>query len=101
MSSVFGDAMSEVNQHRFALPPTGTWASGLAAAVDSQSFQSAVMRALQLRPIYREVFILCEIKGYSIPEAAAILCISEAVVTRRLRRARGEMCGGEANSAAS
>jgi DNA-directed RNA polymerase specialized sigma24 family protein len=49
------------------------------------------MQALQLRRIYREVFILCDLKGYSHAEAAAILGITEDFVARRLQRARGQM----------
>jgi len=56
-----------------------------------ETFQALVMQALQLRRIYREVYILCDIKGYSAAEAAQLLSISEDAVGRRLRRARGQM----------
>ena len=49
------------------------------------------MQALQLRRSHREVFILCDIRGYSVSEAASILEISEETVVRRLARARDEM----------
>jgi DNA-directed RNA polymerase specialized sigma24 family protein len=55
------------------------------------SFQALVMQALQLRRIYREAFILCEIRGYSASETASILGITEDSVLRRLARARSEM----------
>ena len=55
------------------------------------SFQALVMQALQLRRIYREVFILCDIRGYSASETAEILGTSEELVGRRLARARNEM----------
>jgi len=53
-----------------------------------ETFQALVMQALQLRRIYREVFILRDIKGYSTEETAAILSISADLVIRRLARAR-------------
>ena len=67
------------------------WGEGAAPARDNRSFQDMVMRALHLRPIYREVFILCDVKGYTASEASAILAITEAAVSRRLRRARLQM----------
>ena len=62
-------------------------------AVDGgrETFQAMVLQALQLRRVYREVYILCEIKGYSEAEAARLLGISEDAANRRLRRARGQM----------
>ena len=59
--------------------------------IDRDTFQALVLQALQLRRVHREVFILCEIKGYSIAETAGILGISEEAVTRRLRQAKGQM----------
>jgi DNA-directed RNA polymerase specialized sigma24 family protein len=56
-----------------------------------ETFQALVMQALQLRRSHREVFILCDIRGYSAAEAASILGISEEMVVRRLARARSEM----------
>jgi DNA-directed RNA polymerase specialized sigma24 family protein len=83
--------MQQMGQDRIQLQSPGGWTEDSASAMTRQTFQAIVMQALQLRPIYREVFILCDIKGYSTSEAAAILAISEAAVTRRLRRARGLM----------
>ena len=60
-----------------------------------ETFQALVMQALQLRKTYREVFILCDIRGYSTAETAAILSINEDSVVRRLARARNEMGLGE------
>ena len=56
-----------------------------------ETFQAMVMQALQLRRVYREVYILCDIKGYTPAEAGHLLNISEDAVNRRLRRARGQM----------
>jgi RNA polymerase sigma factor (sigma-70 family) len=55
------------------------------------TFQALVMQALQLRRAYREVFILCDIKGYTVAETALLLGISEDSVMRRLHRARGQI----------
>ena len=56
-----------------------------------ETFQALVMQALQLRRTYREVFILCDIRGYNTAETASMLGISEDSVVRRLARARSEM----------
>jgi DNA-directed RNA polymerase specialized sigma24 family protein len=56
-----------------------------------ENFQALVMKALQLRRAFREVFILCDIRGYSAGETATILGISEDSVMRRLEKARDEM----------
>jgi DNA-directed RNA polymerase specialized sigma24 family protein len=56
-----------------------------------ETFQALVMQALQLRRIYREVFILRDIKGYNPEETAAILGINVDSVARRLMRARVQM----------
>ena len=61
------------------------------AATGQETFQALVMKALQLRRVYREAFILCDIKGYTVVDTAALLGISEDAVIRRLRRARAEM----------
>ena len=57
----------------------------------AETFQALVMQALQLRKIYREVFILRDIKGYSPEETAAILGIGIEAVARRLARARTQI----------
>jgi DNA-directed RNA polymerase specialized sigma24 family protein len=53
--------------------------------------QAVVMHALQLRPSSREVFVLCDIQGCSVAEAAAILGTSSKVIDIRLKRARRQM----------
>jgi DNA-directed RNA polymerase specialized sigma24 family protein len=53
--------------------------------------QAVVMHALQLRPSSREVFVLCDVQGFSVAEAATILGISSEVIDIRLKRARREM----------
>jgi DNA-directed RNA polymerase specialized sigma24 family protein len=59
--------------------------------VPSWVVQAVVMHALQLRSEYRDVFMLCELHGHSIPDTAAILGIGPAVVASRLKRARRRM----------
>ena len=59
--------------------------------VPSWVVQAVVMHALQLRSDYRDVFMLCELQGHSIPDTAAILGIGPAVVASRLKRARRRM----------
>jgi DNA-directed RNA polymerase specialized sigma24 family protein len=55
------------------------------------AFERVVMHAFNLLPIFRKVFLLCDIQGFSVAEAADILGISPAAVSRRLDRARSEM----------
>jgi DNA-directed RNA polymerase specialized sigma24 family protein len=61
------------------------------STTEQKTFQALVMQALQLRRVYREAFILCDIKGYTVAETAAMLCISEDAVIQRLHRARVQM----------
>jgi DNA-directed RNA polymerase specialized sigma24 family protein len=58
---------------------------------DEASFQLTLLRAFMLPPACRDVFVLKEIQGYSLPEVAATLGISKDDVTKHLRRARREM----------
>jgi hypothetical protein len=55
------------------------------------AFQGIVMRAFGLRPAFREVFLLCDIQGFTIAETAYMLAISPAIVTKRLHRARRDV----------
>jgi DNA-directed RNA polymerase specialized sigma24 family protein len=57
----------------------------------SGMMQVVLMHALQLRQSPREVFLLCDLQGHSISEAATILGISRSVAHRRLRFARQRM----------
>jgi DNA-directed RNA polymerase specialized sigma24 family protein len=59
--------------------------------VPSWVMQAVVMHAFQLRSDYRDVFMLCEIQGHSIPDTAAILGIGPTVVANRLKQARRKM----------
>jgi DNA-directed RNA polymerase specialized sigma24 family protein len=53
--------------------------------------QAVVMHALQLQPPSREVFILCDIQGFSVTEAATILGTGAKTIDARLKRARRQM----------
>lgn len=89
---VVGTAVAKINRE---LPLTksavndGTQDPG--AKGKYQTFQALVMQALQLRRNYREVFILCDIRGYNTADTASLLGISEDSVAQRLARARSEM----------
>ncbi len=58
---------------------------------DKPSFQLTLLRAFLLPPACRDVFVLRDIQGYTLPEVAAALGISKSDVTKHLRRARREM----------
>ena len=54
-------------------------------------FQRLVLHAFGLRSELRKVFLLCEVRGCTIEEAAGILGISMTAARLRLERARREM----------
>jgi RNA polymerase sigma factor (sigma-70 family) len=58
---------------------------------DPSSFQVTMLRAFQLPPACRDVFVLKEIQGYTLPEVAATLGITKDDVRKHLRRARRKM----------
>ncbi len=49
------------------------------------------MQAFRLPSVFRRLFLLCDIQGFTVAEAAVILGISLAAVTKRLDRARREI----------
>jgi DNA-directed RNA polymerase specialized sigma24 family protein len=57
------------------------------------AFQCTILRALELRREYREVFLLKEIQGHTLAEIAAILGISVDTVLVRWKRARRDLRG--------
>jgi DNA-directed RNA polymerase specialized sigma24 family protein len=63
---------------------------GLASA---GALQVVLMYALQLRQDLCEVFILCDVQGCSIAEAAGLLLINSELVAKRLKKARRQMEG--------
>ena len=87
-----GTAVARINrEYPLTKPAAGDGAEGAQAKGIYKTFQALVMQALQLRRAHREVFILCDIRGYSVAETASMLEISEESVVRRLARARSEM----------
>lgn len=55
---------------------------------DPDAVKRSVMQALFLRPIFRRAFLLCDVQGFTVTEAADILGIGPAAVKARLDRAR-------------
>lgn len=60
-------------------------------ATDQDALERIVLHALGLRPLFRRVFMLCDIQGFTVVQVADILGISPAAVTARLDRARREV----------
>ena len=54
-------------------------------------FQVTMLRALLLQPRCRDVFVLTELHGYTLPEVSIVLGISKESAKRHLRRALREM----------
>lgn len=57
----------------------------------SPSFQLTLLRALLLPEPRREVFLLKDIQGLTLPEVATLLGISKDDARKHLRRARRDM----------
>jgi RNA polymerase sigma factor (sigma-70 family) len=55
------------------------------------AFQRALLRAFELPKAYRDVFVLTDIQGYTLPEIASMLRISPRTAQSRLERARREI----------
>jgi len=58
---------------------------------EKPSFQLTMLRAFLLPVACRDVYVLKDIQGYTLPEVATVLGISKDEVTKHLRRARREM----------
>jgi DNA-directed RNA polymerase specialized sigma24 family protein len=58
-------------------------------------FQLTMLRALLLQPRCRDVFVLTELHGYTLPEVARVLGISKESAKKHLRRALREMQNSE------
>lgn len=58
---------------------------------NTPSFQLTMLRAFLLPAACRDVFVLRDVQGYTLPEVAAALGISKDEVMKYLRRARREM----------
>ena len=55
------------------------------------AFEKMVTHAHFLSPVFRKAFLLCDVRGLTMSETAAILGISLSAVQARLNRARREM----------
>jgi len=86
-----GTAVARINRELLTKTAVAGGTEGSAVSTGHETFQALVMQALQLRRIYREVFILRDIRGYSTEETAAILGIDGDSVARRLVRARVQL----------
>ena len=56
-------------------------------------FQLTMLRALLLPPRSRDVYVLTEMHGYTLPEVARALGMSKDAVKKHLRRAHREVQG--------
>jgi len=56
-------------------------------------FQLTMLRALLLPPRSRDVYVLTEMHGYTLPEVATALGMSKDSVKKHLRRAHREIQG--------
>jgi DNA-directed RNA polymerase specialized sigma24 family protein len=54
-------------------------------------FQKTVMRAFDLDALSREVFLLCDVQGFTLREAAFVLGISRDTAEARLENARRDL----------
>jgi len=57
-------------------------------ATELDAFEQFVLRAFELPVVLREVFMLCDVRGFTPSETASLLGISAASVITRLDRAR-------------
>ena len=67
----------------------------------SPSFQLTLLRALLLPEPRREVFLLKEIQGLTLPEVATLLGMSKDDARKHLRRARRDMQTSSSHSLAA
>jgi DNA-directed RNA polymerase specialized sigma24 family protein len=70
---------------------TGQGTRALPGTEDDRSFQLTLLRALLLPAPRRDVFLLKEIQGFTLPEVARLLGISRDDVIKHWRRARRDM----------
>ncbi len=58
---------------------------------ESGTFGRLLLRAFELRQPYRDVFLLRDIQGHTLSEAAGILGVSRDTAVARLKQARHEL----------
>ena len=61
------------------------------AAGEKSEFQKTIMRAFHLDPVSRDIYLLCDIQGFTCREVAFVLGMSLGEVTARLADARRDM----------
>ena len=86
------DSGQETEEGDYVPMDVADWREIPSDALANKELKEALARALaSLQPKYREVFVLRDVQGMSIAEAAAVLDITQATVKMRLMRARLQM----------
>jgi RNA polymerase sigma-70 factor (ECF subfamily) len=86
------DSRQETEEGDYVPMDVADWREIPSDALADKELKEALARALaSLRPKYREVFVLRDVQGLSIGEAAEVLGITQATVKMRLMRARLQM----------
>lgn len=86
------DSGKETEEGDYVPMDVADWREIPSDALAHKELKEALARALaSLQPKYREVFVLRDVQGMSIAEAAEVLGITQATVKMRLMRARLQM----------
>ena len=86
------DSGQETDEGDYVPMDVADWREIPSDALADKELKEALAHALaSLRPKYREVFVLRDVQGFSIAEAAEVLGITQATVKMRLMRARLQM----------
>jgi RNA polymerase sigma-70 factor (ECF subfamily) len=86
------DSGQETEEGDYVPMDVADWREIPSDALAHKELKEALARALaSLQPKYREVFVLRDVQGMSIAEAAEVLGITRATVKMRLMRARLQM----------
>jgi RNA polymerase sigma-70 factor (ECF subfamily) len=86
------DSGQETEEGDYVPMDVADWREIPSDALAHKELKDALARALaSLQPKYREVFVLRDVQGMSIAEAAEVLGITQATVKMRLMRARLQM----------
>jgi RNA polymerase sigma-70 factor (ECF subfamily) len=86
------DSGQETEEGDYVPMDVADWREIPSDALAHKELKEALARALaSLQPKYREVFVLRDVQGMSIAEAAEVLGITQATVKMRLMRARLQM----------
>jgi RNA polymerase sigma-70 factor (ECF subfamily) len=86
------NACHDIGRSRAARRDNQTVATDLPCAIGDGPMRLTLQRAVNgLAPIYRDVFLLCEVEGYTHREVAGILEIPEGTSKGRLFEARRQL----------